>query len=266
MIALEETVVRLLSKIFGENPKRQKIFEPKLNCKKYNEAWNYAKKHAKIDGVDEAARDLPSIAKKYEKTAEEVVAEFAEKTNASYVLYSKKALLLKRATIARNFSIPALIALSILPGVLNRAGSFGFFIDIVLLTVFTGSFLFVVASLVIAPFLVMFLKKSASKLYDEYLQVQSSAQQAFRQVNNGLDRESTKVWSAVDSLYLATLEPLHRETILNNREQERRHAEQMKLAEEQNRALTDQLTEQSYNTGRLLEIEEERERRYRQSR
>lgn len=100
------------------------------------------------------------------------------------------------------------------------------------------------------------------KQYNSYIK---TVKDKFNSVNNKYIQTFNVIYSSIDNLYLSSLDPTHREMVLMRRDQERQHQEAMranarqaeiqrKLAEEQKRLRIQQ--------DELLQIEKERERRY----
>lgn len=73
------------------------------------------------------------------------------------------------------------------------------------------------------------------------------------------------IYKEIDTLYLATLDPAHREAVLMRRDQERHHREMMNAQQEHNQAMVEEQRKILQTQEEILQIEREREERYRRN-
>ncbi len=107
----------------------------------------------------------------------------------------------------------------------------------------------------------------AARVYQDYT---AQAQAGFDRINRSHNASMRAFRTEIDDLYLASLDPAHREVILMRRDQERQHEEAMrlqekalKLQEQHQQAIEEEQRRARQAQEKLLAIEEERERRRR---
>lgn len=102
--------------------------------------------------------------------------------------------------------------------------------------------------------------------YDSYI---SELQYSARQLIGKYEKEVNALRNKIDSLYLNSLSPAHREMVLMRRDQERQHQERMRIEEERLRSQKRIEEEQRMARAaqeKLLQIEQDREDRIQRAR
>lgn len=216
----------------------------------YNEAVRYASKYKDIKGMKELAYKLRQEANEYQKDIENIVnpkRETEEKRYRQWESWYK----IKNVCKWTAISLALLAAITwILRMVTN-------------IPIGYLSLLLIILLLITLPALLAFKigESICEAFYNHYVK-QIQADVGCR--NRSFSEVSKSYYDAMDNLYLRSLEPSHREMVLMHREQEKHNKEMIRLEKERQMKENERLQEERRMRKaqeRLLEIEEERERR-----
>lgn len=217
----------------------------------YNEAIAYAKRNIEIKGVREEAEELEREKAIYIKDVESITNPVREEEEKKYSVWVSYA---KAGNICKWISIGSLICSFIHIFFSNV------FFEVVGRVSFYFLMLIALPAFVITEIAVMICDKSYGK-YTNKIKERVIAR------NNSFASQSRAYYNRIDELYLSSLDPVLRETVLMRREQEE-HNKKMELYEqERQRQEFEKYKEQKRMREvqeKLLAIETERERRYNQ--
>lgn len=225
----------------------------------YNKAVSYGNQNLNIRGVKEQLRELEQAKKTYFSKVADVVNPERDTEQAKYQKYEKWAMNEKKIMYLEIFFIAALILNLVLfkffP-VKFRISLIYSLVELVLWTVavFIGPIAFIVSKI---------LKLGYAFRYNQYI---VSIRSILEILGSDFTRTSLGYYDAIDSLYLGSLDPAHREMILLRRQQEMHNQDMLRLEKERQQAEKQRLKEQQRTrqaTEELLAIERDRERRYR---
>lgn len=228
----------------------------------YNKAVSYGRQNIGVQGVSEQLYKLEQEKKAYLEKVSHIVEAEKSVEQAKYQQYEKWATMEKKCKWAEigliALLVVRLVIFQYLPVGLRTSLLFSLFdLLIVLLPFFVGPAAFIISKIA---------KHSFALRYNKYV---SPLSNQLNSIGTNFSRISTQYYDAIDSLYLSTLDPAHREIILLRRQQEMHNQDMLKLERERQKADESRLKEQQRTrqaTEELLAIEKERERRYREYR
>lgn len=215
--------------------------------KEYENAVNYANQNISIPGVREILEKIQNDYKEYEEQLVCLKNEEMQNENRKYVLWEK---------VHKGKVIGMWVAIiSIIISMCLNPGTSYILLGIQLLTIL---FSFIgIASVVILKIAEMI----SRKLYQSY------AEKLGRKVGDINARYAhmfDMLWNEIDGLYLASLDPEHRELVRMRRDNERYHQENIHLQQAFEKVQNDILKEQEKTRelqAQLLAIEQAREER-----
>lgn len=219
----------------------------------YNKAIAHGKQNISIQGVKEQLRELEQEKKNYFDKVADIVNPERDTEQAKYQQYEKWTVIEKKI---KHFEI-ALILATILYVAFEKYFPtyfvlFGFIL--VAFVLFIGPITFIISKIA---------KHSYGMLYNRYIQ---SIADKVNSLGSSFERTSAGYYDTIDSLYLGSLDPAHKEMVLIRRQQAMHNQEMLRLEKKRQKAENQFLTEQQRTrqaTEELLQIEKERERRYR---
>lgn len=219
----------------------------------YNKAIAYGRQNIRIQGVREQLQGLEQEKESYFSKVADIVSPEREVEEVKYQQYENWAIREKKA---KYFEILLILA-TVLYVTFEKYFPvffvlFGFLL--LALVLFIGPIAFIVSKVA---------KHSYSVIYNRYIEPIANQLNA---LGSSFQRASIEYYDAIDSLYLGSLDPAHREMILLRRQQEMHNQEMLRLEKERQKAEEQRLNEQQRTrqaTEELLAIERERERRYR---
>lgn len=222
--------------------KKQKIVKTNIdnwvNEGIFDRSITYANTHKPIAGVEDIKRDMQDDLQKYKEEMQLFISQNKETVDRKYSQMEK-------ASIRKNICIVLCLISLVLSIVLDS----GF-----LVLVFAGSG---VAILVFKLLEYIFASKYAKCIAE----LKSKAQS----IDNKYRRIANQFYDKIDNLYLASLEPAHREVVLMRRDQARQHEElmreQRKFQQKQIEQTERQHKEYMRERAKEREIDEERRRR-----
>lgn len=173
----------------------------------YNQAVSYGKQNINISGVKEQLQGLEGAKKRYFDNVANIVNPERDTEQAKYQQYEKWATNEKKA----KYLEIALILATILYVAFEKYfptffALFGFVL--VAFAVVIGPISFIVSKIT---------KHSYGMLYTRYIE---GIANEINSLGSGFTRTSLGYYDAIDNLYLASLDPAHREMILLRRQQE----------------------------------------------
>lgn len=225
----------------------------------YNKAVAYGKQNIGIQGVKEQLQGLEQEKKSYFEKVANIVSPERDTEQAKYQQYEKWAIMEKKCKWAEIMLIVLLVVqlstFRYLPLAFKTSLLFSLFnVLLVLLVLFAGPVAFIIAKIA---------RYSFALRYNKYVIPLSNQ---INSLGSSFTRTSLRYYDAIDSLYLSTLDPAHREMILLRRQQEMHNQDMLRLERARQKAEEQRLKEQQRTrqaTEELLAIEKERERRYR---
>lgn len=226
-------------------------FDRCYRVSEYNKALEYAKENIEVEGVREQIQNLQNEKKNYINNIESITNPERETENQKYALWEKWNRVGMICKGLMSISLLLIIIIFIILMVHSSAFLDIFFLIPVLVLLIT-----------IPVFLVaMTGTKICESSYSRYI---SGIMQKVHNQNVVFAQISEKYYIAIDDLYLNSLDPAYREAILTRREQAEHHKEMLRLEKERQEMERERLQEQKMARKaqeRLVEIEEERERR-----
>lgn len=221
----------------------------------YDKAVDYAKTYINIDGVKEQLQILEKCLIEYKSSVDEIMEPQWEDVR-------------KKCARCENWNMAKKIC---------KYASIAIFILFLLLMFGGGSSTAVMVMLLLLPVLLVLslvglaITKIAetilSKAYNNYIR------DIFDKINalgTSFGRQSRLIYDNIDNLYLQSLDPMQRSLIITQRqmaEMQKKHDSEIRRLEEQRQRSDNKRLQEARRTRiaqeRLLEIEEERERRYR---
>lgn len=227
----------------------------------YNKARSYCEQNKGISGVEPIMGRLQASRQGYLAEMEQYIQGEQDREQA---LYSRLRKMGQGKQLFKWICLGAVLALFLqikldsraLPSILRL---FLFFLGI---ATFAACVVCAVVSLIYRA-----REAHAARVYQDYT---AQAQAGFDRINGVHNASMQAFYTEIDDLYLASLDPAHREVILMRRDQERQHEEAMRLQkkalksqERHQQAVEEEQRRARQAQERLLAIEEDRERRYR---
>lgn len=222
----------------------------------FETAIEYAEQNSSIDGVSHYLYELQELYQEYNDKMEALLQE--QEPILDELLYKrnyaeKTKNICKWASIL-SFIFAILFGYMGLPNIL--ANIIAFLMGVIIILGIPAAILLKITSILLA------------RKYNSCL---ISARTNAEALNQIYLNEAAECFHEVDNLYLNSLDPTHRETVLMRREQEQQHQEQLRLEQERIRIENERLQHQKemedaqkrtlQATEQLLKIEEEREKR-----
>jgi hypothetical protein len=210
----------------------------------------YGKQHRDVEGVDKYLSELQKKRQDYEMEMNALIKTENPSLDDGFRAWSS-------AEKTKGICIKVGISLFIL----FFTSIFVKFLDILTVIALLGAFFGCIAAIV--------LKIVSLVLKSRYHACFESVSGKAGTINRKYLHEIPAIWNKIDDLYLASLEPTHRETVLMRRDQERQHQENMRMQEKilQSQKIAE---EEQKRTRRAqeeaLQIERSREERYRKNR
>lgn len=214
-----------------------------------NRVVEYARKNRHIKGVDNVFNQIQSVKENYlekmkkfidyERNSENNLYAFLEKIHLCKVV-CRFAVILTFIFLFLQQKLPQNIFINL--------------VSLISIILFLGGiFMWMITKVI---------EMICRKRYNLYMK---NVEMKINNINGEYYNAINRMYNKVDELYLSSLDPVLRETILMRREQERQHKERLKMMQTQ--IENQQRIEQEQKLVRerqeeLLEIERERERRY----
>lgn len=238
----------MLNRIFDwlkfSKPRRMNLRGQYYAKNDYDQTANYANSNISISGVKELLAQLESGYKNYLQEMGAIVNDEATAEEEKYTQWEK---ISKIKNICKYSAMALLLFIIICIAIQSELSAVG--IILIMLDIIVGGVLKIID--------VIYEKKYRS--YDK------SISDKFSSINIRYANLFNRIYQDIDSLYLGSLDPAHREVILMRRDQERQHQEAMR-ANAQQAEIQQQLAEEQRRARiaqeELLQIEKERERRY----
>lgn len=217
----------------------------------YNEAFRFANKYIDIGGMKEQRLKIVKAGEKYEKDIEAIVKPKREAEESKYKLWEKW-------YMAKNICMWITIGLFLL----------AIFTALLMAIISPPPILYDILLLLSACVIIAlpaFLVAKAGECicagaYNRYV---SKIQTEIYARNKFFSEEARSIYEAMDTLYLRSLDPAHREMVLMHREQTEHNKEIMRMEKVRQMKEDERLQEERRTRRaqeRLLAIEEERER------
>ena len=222
---------------------------------------NYAQRHIGLEGVDELLAEAKS-----NETAYLWEMQALSNQNAKSLSYAKSDKE-KTASTNKKFSIAwkiGLVLAILLYVTVNSASNH--MLQFIAAAAFCVMFILIPIALV-GSFITSVRKKRAAERYSSEL---NSLVKKITPIAAAYENTNEIIYTKIEDVYLASLDDAHREIVLMRRDQERQHQEALQLQKEhqaamesaqRSAAIAQQQSAEAVN--RLLQIEEERERRRR---
>ncbi len=221
----------------------------------FHDAKELAKRHQDIDGVCALLEEINSRQKDY-----------LDDLNTIYSYYEDDLLKKKqtwwdwddRKDKAKKVTLILLIVviITLLIGSIDSLWAIFLFGGIASITLFVVSLLITIV-----------LKLIEKKTWQSYYTFEESVtHRAQVEITDEYRKVARRLYNEIDNLYLSSLEPAHREAVLMRRDQERHHQEMLREQRQHQERLEAEQREMRMAQQKLLEIEEERERRYKENR
>lgn len=224
------------------------------NYRRYNEACDYAKKNMNVKGVKEVHQNLLKANEQYKQEYDAIVEVEKENEVNKYQIWDKW---FKVNDIISRIGIGD-ICLYVVNIVIKVIG-----FNASLLTNGISTLVFCASILLVPLFLITKIGESISR--KGYNQVINRTKGKINIVNEKFEKVSGDYYKQTDNLYLSSLDPAHREMVYMRREQQKHNDEMLRIENEKRQQEMEQLREMKktrYAQERILEIEEERVRRY----
>lgn len=227
----------------------------------FSKTRNYAQRNIEIEGVANFLVEAEANETAYLQKKESLIEQNAKSLSIAESAKTQAAAKNAKFSLAWKAGIVCWIASMIIAGFTS-----GIIRDVLTIVGFVA-FVAIPVGL-IGSFATSSKKRSTAKEYDSMIgslrETASNAASVYGNTNELL-------YTKIDDLYLSSLDPAHREVVLMRRDQERHHQETLQaqrehneiIEQEQRRARAAQ-EESARATQRLLDIEEERERRRKQ--
>lgn len=217
----------------------------------YNEAMDYANKNINVEGMREQIDKLKNINQIYVQDIKSIIEPERESENNKYLQWENW----NKVKIICIRIIAALFGVTVISFVLGACLWSGFktlgILGIILMILSIPVLITAKAAEFICAGIY---KKCIDKLMDK-----------INARNSMFGADAKRSYAEMDALYLQSLRPEHRETVLMHREQIEHQKEMERLERERNRKVEEQLKEAKrmrVAQEHLLEIEKEREKRY----
>lgn len=223
------------------------------NINIFNNVINYAEKHKVISGVLECKVKAENHRQTYMEEIDKALNSEAETLEREYCKLKN---IYKKKLIYR-----AICLFCIVSNLLVDLFSFDS-LRCLRITEFFLNITFVAFWIFLALWIIYKIReKRQDNVYATCVKSAKSQAQAIERKYKNI---SSEIYNEIDDLYLASLDPTHREVVLMRREQERQHKERMQESQREQRRL-EMLQEEQRRTRiaqeKLLAIEEEREKR-----
>lgn len=222
----------------------------------YNNAISFAKQNLEIKGMQELITKLNSVKEDYCINVQKITEPEKEIENDKYKLYAKwhKAKIISKWITIGTFIIG--FGSGVLSDIFRDVEQVALFLN--RMEVFLFVTIFMLPILIVAK-IGEFI---CDKLYKNYT---TKILKKINPLNADFAYKASRYYEEMDNLYLASLEPAHREVVIMRREQAE-HNERMRQYEKDRQKIESERLEEVKKTRKaqekLLEIEEERERRY----
>lgn len=224
----------------------------------FSRTRNYAQRNIEVKGVENLLAEANANEAEYLKKKETLIEQNAERLaiaeNAMTQAERKNALF----SLAWKLGIPAWLILMIVAGF--TAGILRSIFTLIGFVAFAAIPVGLIGSIVTSP-----RKRNAAREYDSII---SPLREIANNAANVYGNTNELLYTSIDDLYLSSLDPAHREVVLMRRDQERQHQETLQaqrehqaIIESEQRRTREAMEESASATRRLLDIEEERERR-----
>lgn len=210
---------------------------------KFNNAIQYANKCSNIEGVNQYLSELQSDFQNYNKEINAFIENESPILDNSFYMWDKVE---KIKNMCKWVTIVSFIL--VIMGVASGTRS------IITLLVDNIAILGCIA--------VVILKISAVALKAKYNANLKAVEEKARIINQRHLSGIPTLWNKIDNLYLASLEPAHREAVLMRRDQERQHKEKMQVEIQHQRVVEEEQRRTRKAQEEILQIEREREKRY----
>ena len=226
----------------------------------YNNAISFAKQNLKIKGMQELITKLNSVKEDYCINVQKITEPEKEIENDKYEVYEKWHFVKTISKWAGIISFVISMVLSMIPidifgteQILTVGGTINWI----------TSKLQIIWFFAIPVFLITKIGDSICAII--YRNYTSKLLEKINGLNADFAYTSNRYYEEMDNLYLASLEPGHREMVIMRREQAEHNHRMVQYEKERQRIESDRLEEvrkARKTQEKLLEIEEERERRY----
>lgn len=216
----------------------------------YKQATNYGKEKRNVSGVDTFLKKLEIAKDNYIQEIQNIVSPEKEIENKKYSLWKKW---FAAKQISCYFTVAGFILGIILQCIMETSGILYAFTNMI------GKVWVISLGIFCVSFPVEIIIRKQYEGYTDKLR------KKIAEKNHAFADMSSQYYQEIDDLYLASLDVPHRETVLLRREQNKHNQEMRRLEEERRRMEADQLEEMRKRRQieeRRLQIEEDRERRY----
>lgn len=238
----------MLNRIFEwlkfSKPRRMNLRGQYYAKNDYDQTANYANSNISISGVNELSAQLESGYKNY-------LQEMGAIVNNEATTEEEKYTQLERISNIKNICKYSAIALLLLT---------------IICMIFQSNLIAITSILLILAILVYCVIKIIDVICEKkYRSYDKSISDKFSSINIRYANLFNRIYQDIDNLYLSSLDPAHREVVLMRRDQERQHQEAMRANAQQaeiQRQLAEEQRRTSNKVERLVQIEEDRERRY----
>lgn len=225
----------------------------------FSKTRQYAQRNIKINGVNSLLAEVNANEAAYLSRKRDLIEQNVESLNNARVAREQVADREWHFALLGVAGVVGFIILSILTialGLKSRVPQ----------TIFNLLFYATYAAIIIG-LIGFFFTPGGSRRY-EYDSLVSSLKEDAASIANTCSNTNKTLYAKVDSLYLSSLDPAHREIVLMRRDQERQHREALQVQREHNKAIEREQhlrrmaeEENAKATKELLDIEKERERR-----
>lgn len=248
--------------ILNRGKKVQRLkFEDLYEKMEYQKTFSLASEHEKVPGVKESSDELMSVHNEYMKQMRQMEGEELETEKSKYTIWEK----IHKGKVAGKWTAIAMIVALILSFLIqtlflmssNVANNICGWVQL---------FMFLLFFVGLASGIVLKIcEMICGGLYESYT---GKLREKARKINNGYIANLRSIGKNIDNLYLNSLSPEERRFIIGQREAERRHKEmlyqqEMTLRQQEIRdeVMMKEMRESKKVQEKLLEIEQERERR-----
>lgn len=214
----------------------------------YNDAVSFAKQNIKINGVGDLLERLQNDYQEYVEQRRCLKDEEFQSESDKYASWEK----MHRMKVISVLVFITCFVLAVISIQQNR----GVWAVIAILSMLLAF---------IAPIAAVILQLIEMINKKKYVSYAENVKGRIKVINYSYLSKVDQIYNQIDDLYLASLEPAHREMVLMRRDQERQHQELIRLQKEQQKMQKKILDEQSKSRiaqEGLLDIEREREERY----
>lgn len=227
----------------------------------YKKAEAYYKQNKSISGTESVMQRIKTARENYLAGMEQYIAQERPREEACFSKVKEKG---AKKQMFKGLFFAAVLAIFLigwLDGKLHSSAAN-------LLLLLLGMLVLAFAAVTLV---VMLIYKGQEALAENaYRRYVEEAQSGFNRINGAHNALMAALYTEIDDLYLASLDPAHREVILMRRDQERQHQEAMQMQKkalqaqkEHQRTIEEEQRRARKAQEELLAIEQERERRYR---